>query len=223
VAGKKFAAVREKLTLTQQEFAQRVEMSIANVRRIEGERTTSIRPEYFRNLANLLEISHERLTEILRPSNGDALPPGVSPNADTLPIPEWDIDLRASAWADVPVARLDTDNPEQQAAIAAGRFRLRIIGTCMEPEYLDGQTVEFQIVRADAEPLEPGRDYAVCRSDGTATFKRLVRVDEEVLVLAALNRREYPDRITVPRQEVCRVAKVLYRLTPPPPVKVPKG
>jgi hypothetical protein len=151
------------------------------------------------------------------------LPAAIEPQPDSmLQIPEWEIDLRASAWAEVPCAQLDADDPEQRRMIETGRFRLRIVGSCMEPEYTSGQTVEFQIIRADQEPLVIGADYCVCRSDNTATFKRLVKVDEDFYTLAAINQREYPGVLVVAVQEVCRWAKVLHRLSPPPEPKLPK-
>lgn len=213
-------AFREAESLSQTELGRMAGIDPQTISNIEIGRTKRLGPKQHRNMAKAMGI---KPAELSRQAGLPvvSLPDGIHPAPDSQVIPTWTIDLTASDWVDVPCARLDNDDPEQAAIIAAGRFRLTIMGRCMETEYPDGHTVEFQIVRAD-EPLEPGRDYAVCRSDGTATFKRLMRVDEDTMYLVALNEKDYPGVIEVPRQEVCRMARVLHRLTPPPPVIVPR-
>ena len=132
-------------------------------------------------------------------------------------IPVWDIDVAAGRWISVPVAELDYEDPYQRQIINAGKFRLRIIGDCMEPEYPSQCIIEFEIIRVDLHGLQEGHDYCLCRSDGTATFKRLISQDEDVYELAAINQQKHPGSFTVPRQEIGRVARVLYKLIEPTP------
>lgn len=184
-------------------------------------------PKTLRNLALLMGVSpKEAAAQLALDSNGHSLPSGIDPTIlDADPIPTWDIDVTASAWIDVPPCRLDADDPQQERVIKSGKFRLRILGHCMLPAYQSGMTVEFQILRIDEEGMVIGRDYVVCRSDGMSTFKRLVSMDEDQITLAATNQKDFPGTISVPRQEVCRIAKVVGRILPPPedsPVKVRK-
>lgn len=148
-------------------------------------------------------------------------PAGISPTILMEP-PRWDLDIRASAWADIPMCRLDYDDPRQRAIVNTNRFRLRILGTCMEPYFHDGQTVEFEIVRVDRDGLVIGECYAVCRTDGLATFKQLIAKDDDAITLAALNRKEFPTPIVVPLQEIGRIARADERTEKVPKIPVPK-
>jgi hypothetical protein len=131
-------------------------------------------------------------------------------------IPEWTVTASASVWTYVPICRLDSNDPEQAAVIKFGRFRLRIDGRCMEPDYPSGSLVEFEIVRWDEQALRINSDYVFCRNDETATFKKLVAKSDDDLSLAAINQDEFPGVFVVPQQEICRVARAVHILTEPP-------
>ena len=81
-------------------------------------------------------------------------------------IPTWDMDISAGVWSVIPFAQLDYDDPYQRRVIEQGLFRLTIRGECMEPEYPDGSTIEFEIVEPAKGAPKPGRDYVWGRSDG---------------------------------------------------------
>lgn len=152
------------------------------------------------------------------------IPSGIAPErADFFPIPEWPIDIRANTWMPAPIAEFDYDDPEDRLILDRGIFRLKIQGDCMEPTYRDGSRVEFQLVRVDQHIMIPGRGYAVCKSDGTATFKIFKeRVDDDMLRFLAVNQRKYPGYVDVARQEIGRLAVVVDVLNGLPPDEVPK-
>ncbi len=181
-------------------------------------RKTGVSPRIFQRMLEVFEIDADELK-----ANGHLAEPGLDPSfLDARPIPTWDIDVRASQWAHIPLCEVDTNDPEQQQVLISGRFRLRILGTCMEPDYPSGSVVEFRVLRIDREGMEPGRDYAVCRSDCMATFKRFSHRDEENVYLRALNQKEHPGELAVPHQEIVRVAVAESIVRPVKPGKVPK-
>lgn len=152
------------------------------------------------------------------------IPAGIAPLNLNEP-PMWDLDVRASAWAQMPLCELDPDDPRQQAIVNTGRFRLRILGTCMEPTFHDGDTVEFEIIRVQDDGPVIGECYAICKCDGLATFKQLVGRDEDSLIFAALNQADFPGTITVPIQGIGRLARAVektVRVSKIPVVKVRK-
>jgi transcriptional regulator with XRE-family HTH domain len=134
-------------------------------------------------------------------------PAGISPTP-ALPVPTWEVNILASAWIHVPLCAMDTNDPKQAALVKLGRFRLKIIGDCMEPKYRSGDTVEFRRLVYGEDTLIPGKAYVFCRNDDTATFKILHSMpDEGTLILRALNRKEYPDPLPpVLRDEIVSVA-----------------
>jgi hypothetical protein len=222
VDGKKLIELRGRTFLSRNELARRSDLETSAIQRIGQTGATTIRAKTLRGLAKGFQMEEGMLLEQIK-LNGDHLEAGIEPVEQLAPIPEWTVEICASAWIEVPLCQLDYDDPEQRRVIESGRFRLRIIGNCMEPDYQDGQVIEFQIVRWDhVTPLEIGVDYVVCRSDGMATFKRLVKVDDDTLSLAALNQQQYPGLLVVNKQDVVRLARVAFRLVGPPPASVPK-
>src|ERR1700733_3843892 len=61
IHGKRFAALRRERYLTQDEFAQRLEMSPANVRRLEQSEVGGMQVKNFRRLATLLNVAPDEL------------------------------------------------------------------------------------------------------------------------------------------------------------------
>ena len=57
IFGKRFAALRRERYLTQEEFAHRLEMSPANVRRLEQTEMGGMQVKNFRRLAALLDVA----------------------------------------------------------------------------------------------------------------------------------------------------------------------
>src|SRR3954469_19517819 len=63
IHGKKFAEIRRARFLTQEEFAHRLEMSSANVRRLEQAETSGMQVKNFRKLATLTNLSPQELRQ----------------------------------------------------------------------------------------------------------------------------------------------------------------
>ncbi|HZL34698.1 MAG TPA: LexA family transcriptional regulator [Tepidisphaeraceae bacterium] len=63
IMGRRFAAIRRERYLTQEEFAQRLEMSPANVRRLEQSEVSGMQVKNFRRLATLLDLAPDELRQ----------------------------------------------------------------------------------------------------------------------------------------------------------------
>jgi transcriptional regulator with XRE-family HTH domain len=77
ISGEKFLQLRKDLRLTQEELSRAIEMSTANVRRVEGAAVTTIRPSSFRRLATLVGVPAEALAARLAPSAGSTPSPAT--------------------------------------------------------------------------------------------------------------------------------------------------
>ena len=119
------------------------------------------------------------------------------------PIPTFDLAVAAGQWVEVGGEGVAPD----LATFDRGVFRVRIAGDSMEKKYPNGCTVEFALVQPDREGVVPGKNYYWHRSDGFATFKKLEKIEDETLVLRAINRKKYPKPLAIAKQEVVRVAR----------------
>jgi transcriptional regulator with XRE-family HTH domain len=213
--------------MRQRDLADKVGVSVPTIQRLEQD-DARVQVETLAAAAKVLGLSFDwRTRRVLAPADipADAIINAADPIL-VPPIPTWPIDLVAGPWSHLPaLCQLDYDDPEQRAIINYGRFRLRILGNSMAPDYPDHVTIEFEILRADSPPVLYA-DYAVCRSDDTATFKRLIKQTEDSLVLAALNQRDYPGTIEVFRQDVVRLARAVAIIGPvplPSPIEIPRA
>ncbi len=215
--GELVKAERRRRGWSQSHLGRLIELDGQSISNLELGHTKTLKLKSLPKLADAIGVPIERIMKLVPgnhdvDTNGES---GIDPRPVTTPVtPTWDIDLRASVWAEAPICELRYDDPDQRCVIDTGRFRLRILGTCMEPEYADGSVIEFQVIRWDRQPLEIGRDYVVCKSDGTATFKQLRAIGEEELTFSARNQKDYPGEIVVARQEIARMAEVAHRLAP---------
>ncbi len=98
-------------------------------------------------------------------------------------------------------------NPAQ---VQQGLFRVRLSGDSMMPRFKSLEIVEFRVIQPD--DLQPGKDYYVQLSDGTATFKRLQRVADETMELRALNREKYKKAFHVAMIDVTRIALAVAKV-----------
>lgn len=221
IKGAEFAKLRVRAALTQPEFAERLGMSIRRVQQIESKEIASIFRTPFRKLAELIKVEIPRLDELIRyngPANGhplakekaqDDFDVNVEPYSEVAvpQIPLFDLPLAAGDWMEL------TDLCEvKESQIPMGLFRVRLRGDSMKPKYPDGSIVEFHCLRTHLDEAEAGKDYYVQRSDGFATFKRIEKIDDHAVTLIALNRRKYPKRMIVARQEVSRLALAVAKV-----------
>jgi len=228
IFGKKFAALRRERYLTQDEFAQRLEMSPANIRRLEQAEVGGMQVKNFRRLAALLNISPDDLRRAIG-AKQTSPPAGAEAESQEPPMAsaEFPAGLKESPRdiVDVPhfhgvsAARIEnrTDAAQGRAAVPAGskrRFAVTVDGDCMEPKYRDGDIVVFSVDAAEREGIVDGKNYFIQFTDGENTFKRIFPDPEnrELLILRCWNER-YPQRI-VDRSRVKLLARAVYRLMP---------
>jgi transcriptional regulator with XRE-family HTH domain len=82
-----------------------------------------------------------------------------------------------------------------------GQFSAVVDGTCMEPDYRDGEIVTFSYDVTQRDGLVVGKDYFFQgrgESNGEGTFKRLVRMTPDALVVAPINQHDHRGEIVLP-------------------------
>lgn len=239
IIGKNLASLRRQRYLTQEEFAQKLDMSPANVRRLEQSEMGGMQVKNFRRLAALVGVSPDDLrrqigavdeakspTEVAEAVVEAPPPPPVVPQAKESPeapsavrfASQRDV-VDVSHYHGVSAARIEsrTDADRGKAPIPAGssrRVAVTVDGDCMEPRYFNGDVVIFSVDQAEREGVIDGKNYFVQFADGENTFKRLfLHADNrELLVLRCWNSK-YPDRI-VERAKIKLLARAMYRLMP---------
>lgn len=116
------------------------------------------------------------------------------------------------------------ENGEQGAAVThwpnhgPHAFAAVLRGDCMEPHYPDRCTVLFAPV-SPFDGLELRACYYVATEGGGITFKQLVKVDDDSLTFRCSNPSPAagrPERMTVPRAKVLRMAKAVRVVLPAP-------
>jgi len=137
------------------------------------------------------------------PANYDA---AIEPCQETIP-----------AFESVAAGPLGVCDVEQLSSSLgdSGRFKVRVRGRSMAPDYPDGCWVVFSRPRAMAEGLVDDKDYLVWTTAEESTFKRLARdrVDPwQYLLLRPLN----PDRERFPetrlhRRQVAYIARAVRK------------
>jgi|SRR5579862_2549993 len=231
IVGKRLADLRVERYWTQEEFARRLEMSAANIRRLEQSEASGMQPRNFRRLAALLEIAPDELrrrigTEAVESAMKRAeviVPSGAPLSGPTFPIaikPATRKDVaEISHYYGVSAARIEdrTDAARGTAPVPAGarrRFAVTVDGDCMEPRYRDGDVVVFSIDAAEREGIVDGKNYFVQFTEGENTFKRLFLDPEnrDLVILKCWNERYEPK--VVERSRIKLLARAVYRLTP---------
>jgi SOS-response transcriptional repressor LexA len=224
VSGDKLRVLRKRRKLlSRAELAIRADLAISAIQTIENSPSYKPRGKTIRKLAKGLDMEPMDLLEQIRVNGDDgADTSGIGDVEAVGVLPTYDIDVAAGPWSHATVCELNADDPEQARIIKTGRFRLRISGNCMEPDYPSGSVVEFVILRYDEDALQIGRDYVICKSDNTATFKRLIAKHDDTLSLAPLNQRDHPGIVVVDRQEIGRIAVADFIVAKLGPGKIPK-
>lgn len=208
---------RLRLALTQKELGDRIGLSEIRIRKIEKQKVTGIYPPAFRKLGELLKLEIPELRKLIGYSNGHDKSVGDElvdrsniELGSEVPVPEiplFDLPLAAGEWMEI------TDLCEvSEKQLHLQLFRVRLQGDSMKPEYPDRTIVEFRCLRRHLDDVEVGQDYYVQRSDGYATFKRVEKIDEDTITLVAINKKKYPKRLVVARQEVSRVALAVAKV-----------
>ncbi len=227
--------VRESKGWSQRKLAKEIGVETHSVWNLETGRT--IIPREIDKWAVALGLPVSELIEAANASsNGKAngTPPAdFDSNIDTysetevadVPLIEG-LSVAAAEWSYTPSD--DATGSEQhftKAQIAAGKFRVRLNGKCMEhkdtegdTKYRDGSIVEFQMVWDDnrapgLDKLIIGKSYYIQLTDGRATFKQLVRIDkldeDSKLILKCMNPKE-KKTLTALGSDVVRIAIAAY-------------
>jgi transcriptional regulator with XRE-family HTH domain len=223
IFGQKLAALRAERFLTQEEFADRLGMSTAGVRRLEQLEVGGMQMRNFRRLAELAQVTPQQLRRRIGPGGDES-----AGDAEAIPFDFQPTALiRASARQVVDVERfhgVSAARPEDRAEVERGRipvpagagrrFAAVVDGDCMEPRYRHGDVVVFSIDAAEKEGIVEGRNYFVQFADGENTFKRIFFDPEnsERLVLRCWNTK-YPQR-KVSRSGIQILARAEFRLVP---------
>jgi transcriptional regulator with XRE-family HTH domain len=234
ILGKRLAALRRDRYLTQEEFAQKLDMSGANIRRLEQSEVGGMQVKNFRRLATLLNVSPDDLRRQigvadLREDHADASTNGATAVLEpAVGSAEFPSAMKAGARREVmevahfhgvSAARAEdrTDAHRGKAPVPAGsprRFAVTVDGDCMEPKYRDGDVVVFSVDAAEREGIVEGKNYFIQFAGEENTFKRIFFDPEnrELLILRCWNER-YPPRI-VERSKIKLLARAIYRLMP---------
>jgi transcriptional regulator with XRE-family HTH domain len=230
VQGRKFAAIRRERYLTQEEFAQKLEMSPANVRRLEQSEASGMQVKNFRRLATLLNIPPDELRARIGVRSAATREPDEPPEAQAVSIhdPTFPSALRAESPRDVaaiphyhgvsatrPEDRPPTGRGQSLVPAGSGRqFSVTVDGDCMEPKYHDRDVVIFSVDLAEREGIVDGKNYFIQLADGENTFKRIFADPEnrELLILRCWNPK-YPQRV-IERAQVKLLARAAFKLTP---------
>jgi transcriptional regulator with XRE-family HTH domain len=223
IFGGKLAALRAERYLTQEEFADRLGMSTAGVRRLEQLEVGGMQVRNFRRLAELAQLTPKALRRRIGTSAGQSVGAARSRLIDGQPAAL----AGESARAVVDVERfhgVSAARPEDRAGVERGcvpvpagsgrRFAAVVDGDCMEPQYQNGDVVVFSIDAAEKEGIIEGRNYFVQFADGENTFKRIFFDPEnsDRLVLRCWNPK-YPQR-RVQRSRIQLLARAQFRLVP---------
>ncbi|MDB5299365.1 MAG: hypothetical protein JWO87_1028 [Phycisphaerales bacterium] len=231
IFGKEFAALRQGRYLTQEEFAQKLEMSPANIRRLEQSEAGGMQVKSFRKLAALLNLSPDALRQQIGAPSGEtddaSATPRVGPSA-TLHDAAFPTGMQPGSgrgvvevehFHGVSAARTEDRAAAQRGkapvpAGAARRFAVTVDGDCMEPKYHHGDVVVFSVDAAEREGIVEGKNYFLQFADGENTFKRIFLDVEnrELLILRCWNEK-YEPRV-VERASVKLLARATHRLTP---------
>lgn len=201
------------LVLTQAELGGKLGMSLANITRIEGNKSRGIYLRNARALAEAAGVSFDKLVEMIAPTAAP-IEPNTTPPIDQpyLP-PQWDLNLSAGPWQFVDfVAQLS----DEQLAKGIKTYRVRLFGDSMAPQFPNGCVVEFERVRIDEDRLIVGSFYYVHKSSNEATFKQLIATTDDGLELRALNKRKYPEKLFVPWQDVANLGRACMMSIPEP-------
>lgn len=199
--------------MTQEDVAFGHDVSIRTITRLEAGQTVYVTPANGRRIARALRMDEADFwntvqadTEAVARNIHEARGPGVE-------IPWFKAQLAASRWIEVHGSQVvdyrtgrATEATIGESALRRKLFRCEISGDCMEPDWKSGTLVEFMVV--PLEDVEPRMDIYLQKSDGLATFKRVVEVRPEAVILSPIN-KSYRIKYEVPIQEIVRVAAAI--------------
>jgi len=203
--------MRAKRGLTQMDLAIASKVSLPTVQNIERPGARRPSPRMMMKIAKGLDIDGEEFVAKYARDESASEFSKLSTTPTLYPIPTYDLSASASHWVELADAE-DQSREVDPRVIDQGLFRIFIHKDCMEPRWHDGDCIEFRVWREGKEPPPIGKDVVVTNSDGMTTFKRLVSMDEDEIVLKPLNAKKYPKEIRLARQMMTRMAVALHAI-----------
>ena len=224
VYGRKLAAARNALAMTQRELGAAIGVSDETISRVERQETAGILAKWLPKIAASLGMSLDQFRSDYCPPAGDNAPATSIAGRGRLPagldisrqrparaVPEFAIGIAASRRVD----KLSEYPDANRLASTADRraFSAPVDGDCQNPKWRDGEIVIFSYDAVEREGIIPGSSYYVAFTDGSTTFKRLFpdEQDPEQFVLRCWNRKKYPRDQRVHRDEIVRIAKAVSK------------
>jgi len=230
VFGRRLAAAREELAMTQRELGEVIGgVSDETISRIERQEVAGILSKRLPKLATALGMTLEDFKGRFcvaddAPSAGAkkasdshagnfALPVGLEMRRvrPARVLPEFQIGIAASRRVD----KL-SEHPDSNRLVAASdrrAFTAPVDGDCQHPKWKHGEIVVFSFDAVEREGILPGKSYYLAFTDGSTTFKRVFKDEEdpEVYILRCWNRRKYPADQRVHLNEIVRVARAVSK------------
>jgi transcriptional regulator with XRE-family HTH domain len=228
VFGRRLAAIREELAMTQRELGEAIGgVSDETISRIERQEVAGLLSKRLPKLASVLGLTLEqfKVRFCLREEPAAAgLGTAVSGQGGSLPsgldlkrlrpariLPEYQIGIAASRRVD----KL-SEHPDANRAVAVSdrrAFTAPVDGDCQHPKWKHGEIVVFSFDAAEREGILPGRSYYLAFTDGSTTFKRVFKDESypEVYILRCWNRKKFPADQRIHRDEIVRIARAVSK------------
>jgi transcriptional regulator with XRE-family HTH domain len=228
IFGRRLAAVREELAMTQRELGEAIGgVSDETISRIERQEVAGLLSKRLPKLASVLGLTLEefKVRFCLREEppaaingamvnvQGRSVPSGLDLKRlrPARILPEYQIGIAASRRVD----KL-SEHPDANRAVAVSdrrAFTAPVDGDCQHPKWKHGEIVVFSFDAAEREGILPGRSYYLAFTDGSTTFKRVFKdeSDPEVYILRCWNRKKFPADQRIHRDEIVRIARAVSK------------
>jgi DNA-binding XRE family transcriptional regulator len=226
VFGKRVAAARKELFMTQEKFGEAIggvsDETISRIERLEVAGTLS---KWLPKMAAVLGLPLDEFrTRFCVPESQPANTGAQIGIARSLPtgldlkrlrsaqiLPEYQIGVAASRRVDK-----ISEHPDANRAVASPdrrAFTAPVDGDCQHPKWKHGEIVVFSFDAVEREGILSGRSYYLAFTDGSTTFKRLFtdESDPDVFILRCWNRKKFPTDQRVHRDEIVRIARAISK------------
>jgi hypothetical protein len=200
IYGRKLALARATRHISRRRFGDQVGLTVSGLYKVESREISHVFHDHARQFPAALGISQAEFERdfVAPASDGKTTGGGTLRRQRIGEIPVYELSLSAGPWSDV-IDLEGGDLPQQ----TDGPFRMFISGDSMEPLWRDGEIVEFHPV--DLAALEQSEDYCVQRTDGLATFKRLLGISGNSLRFGAINEKKHPAELHVDRGQIRQI------------------
>lgn len=229
VFGRRLAIARDELAMTQKQLGEAIGgLSDETISRIERHEVSGMLSKHLPRLASTLGLSLETFKErfCVAGASVSAVDNSSKTNLKQSSAPAG-LDLRRARPARVlPEFRIGvaasrrvdkfSEYPDANRLTASGdrrAFAAPVDGDCQHPKWKHGEIVVFSFEAVEREGVLPGKSYYLAFADGSTTFKRVFKDenDPEVYVLRCWNRKKYPEDRRVHSGEVVRIARAVSK------------